>query len=148
MKPMHEHRPMLMVLPALVAAVALAACGREDDDRTAGQRLDDGIARMEQKSEQARQETRESMDAVGQKMDRAADKVSAEASDASITTQIKTALAGDPKLSALDVKVDTSHGHVTLEGTAPDLAARDRAGSMALATKGVQSVNNRIKVNS
>lgn len=96
MKQRNEHRPMLMVLPALVAAVALAACGREDDDRTAGQRLDDGIAKVEQKSEQARQETRESMDAMGQKMDRAADKVSADASDASITTKIKTALAGIP----------------------------------------------------
>ncbi|WP_255511634.1 BON domain-containing protein [Mitsuaria sp. TWR114] len=56
-------------------------------------------------------------------------------------------MAGDPKLSALDVKVETEKGHVTLDGTAPDLAARDRAGSMALAAKGVQSVNNRIKVN-
>lgn len=147
MKHSQEHRPMLMVLPALVAAVALAACGREDDDRTAGQRLDDGISKMEQKSDQARQDTREAMDNMGQKMDRAADKMSAEATDASITTSIKTSLAGDPKLSALDVKVETNNGHVTLDGTAPDLAARDRAGSMALAAKGVQSVNNRIKVN-
>lgn len=45
------------------------------------------------------------------------------------------------------MKVETEKGHVTLDGTAPDLAARDRAGSMALAAKGVQSVNNRIKVN-
>jgi hyperosmotically inducible periplasmic protein len=148
MKQTQEHRPMLMVLPALVAAVALAACGREDDDRTAGQRLDDGIAKMEQKSDQARQDTREAMDAMGQKVDGAADKMGAEASDASITTAIKAGLAGDPKLSALDVKVETNNGHVTLDGTAPDLAARDRAGSMALAAKGVQSVNNRIKVSS
>jgi osmotically-inducible protein OsmY len=130
---------LALLLPAVVAAVALTACGREDDDRTAGQRLDAGISKMEQKSDQAAAETRQAADEMGKKMERAAD-------DAQITTSIKTALAGDPKLSALDVKVETEHGHVTLDGKAPDLAARDRAGSMALATKGVQSVNNRIKV--
>lgn len=147
MKQSREHRPALLLLPALVAAVALAACGREDDDRTAGQRLDDGISKMEQKSEQARQDTRQAMDRMGDKMNATADKAAAAVDDAQITTSIKTALAGDPKLSALDVKVETDHGHVTLDGTAPDLASRDRAGSMALAAKGVQSVNNRLKVN-
>ncbi|WP_343635115.1 BON domain-containing protein [Roseateles sp.] len=145
----HASRPhhLLLVLPAVVAAVALTACGREDDDRTAGQRLDDGISKMEQKSEQAKADTRQAMDKMGNKMENTANKVGEAVDDAQITTSIKTALAGDPKLSALDVKVETDHGHVTLDGTAPDLAARDRAGSMALAAKGVQSVNNRIKVN-
>ena len=145
----HSSRPsqFALLLPAVVAAVALTACGREDDGRTAGQRLDDGISKMEQKSEEAKQDTRQAMDNMGNKMDRTADKVGAAVDDAQITTSIKTALAGDPKLSALDVKVETEMGHVTLDGTAPDLAARDRAGSMALAAKGVQSVNNRIKVN-
>ena len=145
----HASRPrhLLLVLPAVVAAVALTACGREDDDRTAGQRLDDGISKMEQKSEQAKTDTRQAMDKMGNQMERTANKVGEAVDDAQITTSIKTALAGDPKLSALDVKVETDHGHVTLDGTAPDLAARDRAGSMALAAKGVQSVNNRIKVN-
>ncbi len=147
MKHDRHARPALMILPAVIAAVALAACGREDDGRTAGQRLDDGMAKMEQKSEQAKEDTRQAMDNMGNKMDRTADKVGAAVDDAQITTTIKTALAGDPKLSALDVKVDTERGHVVLDGTAPDLAARDRAGSLALATKGVQSVNNRIKVN-
>ncbi len=145
----HASRPhhLLLVLPAVVAAIALSACGREDDDRTAGQRLDDGISKMEQKSEQAKADTRQAMDKMGNKMENTANKVGEAVDDAQITTSIKTALAGDPKLSALDVKVETDHGHVTLDGTAPDLAARDRAGSMALAAKGVQSVNNRIKVN-
>jgi len=145
----HASRPhhLLLVLPAVVAAVALTACGREDDDRTAGQRLDDGISKMEQKSEQAKADTRQAMDKMGNKVENTANKVGEAVDDAQITTSIKTALAGDPKLSALDVKVETDHGHVTLDGTAPDLAARDRAGSMALAAKGVQSVNNRIKVN-
>ncbi|MBO9688909.1 BON domain-containing protein [Roseateles chitosanitabidus] len=137
---------LALLLPAVVAAVALTACGREDDDRTAGQRLDAGISKMEQKSDQAAAETRQAADEMGKKMERAADKAGVAVDDAQITTSIKTALAGDPKLSALDVKVETEHGHVTLDGKAPDLAARDRAGSMALATKGVQSVNNRIKV--
>lgn len=144
----HAIKPSrLALIPALVAALALTACGREDDGRTAGQRLDDGISSMEQKTAEARQDTREAMDNAGNKMERTADKVGAAMDDAQITTAIKTSLAGDPALSALDVKVDTERGHVTLEGTAPDLAARDRAGSMALAAKGVQSVNNRIKVN-
>lgn len=137
----------LALIPALVAAMALSACGREDDGRTAGQRLDDGISSMENKTAEARQDTRDAMATAGDKMERTADKVGAAVDDAQITTAIKASLAGDPKLSALDVKVETERGHVTLDGTAPDLAARDRAGSMALAAKGVQSVNNRIKVN-
>ena len=108
----HSSRPsqLALLLPAVVAAVALTACGREDDGRTAGQRLDDGISKMEQKSEEAKQDTRQAMDNMGNKMDRTADKVGAAVDDAQITTSIKTALAGDPKLSALDVKVETEKG--------------------------------------
>ncbi|WP_255511633.1 hypothetical protein [Mitsuaria sp. TWR114] len=73
----HSSRPsqLALLLPAVVAAVALTACGREDDGRTAGQRLDDGISKMEQKSEEAKQDTRQAMDNMGNKMDRTADKV-------------------------------------------------------------------------
>jgi hypothetical protein len=59
---------------------------------------------------------------------------------------VKTALAADPALSALKIDVDTSNGVVKLSGPAPDAQARDRAGVLAAAPRGVRSVDNLLKV--
>ena len=66
--------------------------------------------------------------------------------DAGITAAVKTALAADPALSALKIDVDTSNGVVKLTGPAPDAQARDRAGVLAAAPKGVRSVDNLLTV--
>ena len=64
----------------------------------------------------------------------------------STTAAVKTALAADPALSALKIGVDTNDGVVRLTGPAPDAQARDRAGVLAAAPKGVRSVDNLLKV--
>lgn len=107
---------------ALAAALMLGACGRQD--RTAGQAVDETIAKAERKTEQA------------------GDKVAAVARDATITTEINAALARDKSLSAMKIDVDTSDGRVVLRGTAPDAAARERATRIAADVKGVGSVEN------
>ena len=66
--------------------------------------------------------------------------------DAGITVAVNAALAGDPKLSALKIDVDTSNGRVELKGSAPDDSSRRRATDLARAVKGVVAVDNRLVV--
>lgn len=64
--------------------------------------------------------------------------------DAAITVAVNTALAKDEQLSVLRIDVNTVDGHVVLDGSAPDAAARQRATLLARAVDGVKSVDNRL----
>ena len=66
--------------------------------------------------------------------------------DAAITASVKTDLAKDSNLSALAINVDTKDGVVTLNGPAPNAAAKARAESIAQGVKGVKSVVNHLEV--
>jgi hyperosmotically inducible protein len=68
------------------------------------------------------------------------------ASDAAVTTRVKSAYARDEVVSAWDINVDTFRGHVTLHGTVPNHAAIDRAVKLARAQKGVESVVTHLEV--
>jgi hyperosmotically inducible protein len=65
--------------------------------------------------------------------------------DAQIVTKVKTALAADSDLSALKIDVDSKNGVVTLNGSAPDATAKDRATEIAKNVKDVKSVDNQLK---
>jgi osmotically-inducible protein OsmY len=67
------------------------------------------------------------------------------AGDAAVTARVKTTLAADAKLSALDINVDTQNGVVKLSGTAPDEAARKHATELVKGVKGVSKVDNQLK---
>lgn len=141
---------------ALVAALALGACSRQDD-RAVGQRADDTVARVEQKAEPAKSETNSAAnEAKSSARDAAADakvaaaeagdKVAAAVNDATITTTINAELAKDQVLKATRIDVDTSQGHVALRGSAPTPEAKERATQIAAAVKGVTSVDNLLTV--
>jgi osmotically-inducible protein OsmY len=123
--------PLLAALAA-AAALTLAAC---DNNRSVGQNVDRGIASAERKTEQVAANAREATAKAGDKV-----------ADASITTAINAELAKDDRLSALKIDVDTRDGRVTLTGSAPDVAAKDRATMLANNVKGVQSVDNKLDV--
>lgn len=123
---------------ALAGALMLGACGREDN-RSAGQVVDDTTAKVERKAENAADDVKRSANEAG-------DKVAAVARDAAITTEINAELARDASLSALKIDVDTSDGKVVLRGTAPDAAARERATRIAAGVQGVSSVENHMTV--
>jgi osmotically-inducible protein OsmY len=74
--------------------------------------------------------------------DKALDKLD----DATITSRVKAALAGDRATSALRTEVDTTDGVVTLSGTATSEAEKSLAQRLAEGVKGVKSVDNRIEV--
>lgn len=62
--------------------------------------------------------------------------------DASITAQVKMTLLFHRSTSAVNTKVETNHGVVTLTGMASSLAEKDLATKLVSDTKGVRGVNN------
>ena len=155
-------------------AFGLAACDKPQSP-TIGQKIDNAVEKTEQaaqdakvkaeqvtqdakvQGEQAMQSAEKGMEKAGDKMQAAAQEAGtmardaassavALASDASITAQVKTGLAKDSDLSALKIDVDTRSGVVTLNGTAPSDAARERAAAIAREVKGVSAVINHLTV--
>lgn len=68
------------------------------------------------------------------------------ASDAAITTEVKTKMAADRTVAATSINVDTQQGLVQLSGFARSQAEKDRASAIAREAKGVKSVRNDIIV--
>ncbi|WP_411884006.1 BON domain-containing protein [Polaromonas sp. YR568] len=147
----------LAILSAVSLALALSACNKQDDGKTAGQQLDSAIAKTEEAAAQAKAKAAAEMASAGTAMKNATQ--SAEASgkdmaakagekidDLTITTTVTAGFAKDPDLSALKINVDTRNGAVTLNGSAPTEAAREKATTLAKDVKGVSSVDNKLVV--
>ena len=125
-----------VVLAAAAAALTLAAC---DNNRSVGQNVDRGLASAERKTEQVASDAR-------QATANATAKASEQVADASITTAINAEYAKDDRLSAIKIDVDTNDGRVTLTGSAPDAASKERATMLANNVKGVKAVDNKLDV--
>ena len=76
----------------------------------------------------------------------AAQSVGAVATDAAITTAVKSKLLADPAVGGLNIDVDTSGGVVTLSGAVKTRAEADQALKVARGTDGVDRVVNKLKV--
>lgn len=158
----------VLVFTSLALVLALSACGKQDDSQTAGQKLDSAIAKTgeaaeeaklktEQSASQVKAKTEETFANVGDALKNATQNAESSAKDAAgkaiekmddmaITAAISVELAKDPDLSAFKINVDTKNGEVTLNGLAPNEAARERAGAIAKKFSGVQSVENKLIV--
>ena len=68
--------------------------------------------------------------------------------DATITTRVKARFAEDKDVSAMRINVETLKGVVQLAGFATTETERSRAGQVARAVPGVQTVKNDIVVRS
>jgi osmotically-inducible protein OsmY len=66
--------------------------------------------------------------------------------DAAITAKVKTALARDPDVSALDVNVTTYRGVVQLSGFVDDQNQVRKAEQVARGIDGVKDVQNDVRV--
>ena len=124
-----------IVLLAALGAAGVAGCDNKDGGPTVGNKVDSAIAKTEQKAGDIKAE-------AGKEFGEA----KVVASDALITAGVNAELAKDSSLSALKINVDTSSGRVALKGTAPSASARERATSLALAVKGVVSVDNQLSI--
>ena len=141
----HRRPFMLAGAGLLVAALALSACSREDQDAAAS-RVDGAAAQVEQKAGEIKTDVGRNLEQAKQAGSDAADRLGDRVADASITTAVNAELAKDPDLSALAIDVDTVDGRVQLIGKAPNQAARERASLLAAAVNGVRAVDNQLVV--
>ncbi len=124
----------LALSAGLLTMLALSACNR-NESQTVGQTVDKAIADTKAQTETAKSATKD-----------AAAQVVTAATDATITTKVNAALMTDDRLKVMKVDVDTKNGKVTLSGSAPDAASRDRATVMVKAIEGVSDIDNRLRV--
>ncbi|EGJ12516.1 MULTISPECIES: BON domain-containing protein [Rubrivivax] len=135
------------VIAAAVAALALTACGRQDE-QTAGEKLDSATAAAGNAAERAGNAIENAAERTGEAIGNASERAGAAIDDATVTARVNAELAKDPDLSALRIDVDTESGRVVLKGSAPDVAARERATQIAARVDGVKGVDNRLEVKS
>lgn len=147
--------PLVGALLAL--ALAVSACSKQDDAKTAGQQLDSAIEKTGQAAGQAREKTESALAGTSaalkdatQHAESSAQVLAAKAGekldDLAVTTAVLAGFAKDPDLSILKIRVDSRGGAVTLSGSAPTPAAREKASDLAKAVQGVSAVDNRLLV--
>jgi hypothetical protein len=83
---------------------------------------------------------------IGEKVAVGANQAEQALENAALTAKIKSKMALDDSVKALDINVDTANGVVTLTGTVHSEAERTRALQLARETTGVTSVNDRLTV--
>ena len=75
------------------------------------------------------------------------DKVATTASNATLTTKVKSALAKDEGAKTMtNINVDSNNGVVTLKGKVDSAEAKKKAGEIAKKVEGVKSVKNELRV--
>jgi hyperosmotically inducible periplasmic protein len=147
-----EFRPRRVFWPGVLGAaligagVAAALVANHYDGRSLGERVDATVAAAESKVEGGVDDLRSAASGAAQGTAKVADRVAVSLGDAAITAAVKTALAADPSLSAININVTTTDGAVRLEGPAPDPKSRERAEIIAMAPGGVVAVDNRLVV--
>jgi hyperosmotically inducible protein len=129
-----NHKLTPAILATLALTALLAACSKPEE-QTAGQKLDETIARTEQAGAEIKADAQQMANQAGQAL-----------TDAGITTKINAALAADDELKALQINVDTKDGRVVLTGSAPNANAQQRATMLAQAVEGVMAVDNRLVI--
>lgn len=147
----------LLVGAVLALVLAVSACSKQDDAGAAGQQLDAAIAKAGQAAEQAKEKTESALAGTSAAVKDAtqnaessakvlAGKAGEKLDDLAVTTAVLAGFAKDPDLSILKIKVDSRDGAVTLSGSAPTQAAREKAGDLAKAVQGVKAVDNQLLV--
>jgi hyperosmotically inducible periplasmic protein len=120
------------VVDRLTVTEAAGTAGVRDPDPDVDRDIDDKAAAQ----------AREGRAKAGQ----AADRAGAVATDAAITTAVKSKLLADPAVGGLKIDVDTKGGVVTLTGTVASRTEADQAIKIARGTDGVDRVVDNLKV--
>jgi hyperosmotically inducible periplasmic protein len=88
----------------------------------------------------ASESAKRAADEAGKAVKETARKTGEVVSDGWITTKVKSQFVGEDVLSGSSINVDTKDSAVTLNGTVPSEAARNRALEIARTTEGVTKV--------
>jgi osmotically-inducible protein OsmY len=135
----------MTAIAAVVASAALAGCSKPDQE-AAKNSADQTVAQVDQKARELGSDVKGAARDVAQEAKSGARQVGDKVDDAVITASVKTEIAKDSELSALKINVDTSDGNVALRGTAPSLAAKEHATTLASGVKGVGTVDNQLAI--
>ena len=101
----------------------------------------EGVVEMRDKAAEKAPEVKEKLEKAGQAAAKATD-------DTRITAAIKTKLAVDPDLSALQISVNTTEGIVTLAGRVKTPELADKAITVAKSVEGVRDVKSTLQADS
>lgn len=134
------------LMAPLVAALALIACDSRQDGKTVGEKVDQTVASAKDAAADVKQAAKQGMDSAAVLSQDKGEKLARKVGDAAITASVNAGLAKDPELSMLRINVDTKEGRVSLFGSAPNEAARQRAQQIAMAEKGVTGVDNQLAI--
>ena len=126
----------LIVLLVVVLAVGMFFFGWNLSDRT---REVDDTGRAVDKGREVGAE-------VGAKVGEAAGTAGRAISDGALTAKIKSKMALDDTVKAVNLNVDTVGGVVTVRGVVQSAAERDRALQLARETEGVTRVVDQVQV--
>jgi hyperosmotically inducible periplasmic protein len=129
----------LLAASSIAVLLALGACGERETAME--QRADTATS-------EARQEAREETSQAGSTIMGAGQQTATAIDDAQIVTKVKSKLAADDEIKALSIDVDSKDGMVTLTGTVPSDAAKDRAADIVKNTEDVKGVDNQLNVQS
>jgi hyperosmotically inducible periplasmic protein len=89
---------------------------------------------------------RETGAAIGQKVAEGANRAEGALEDGALTAKIKSKMALDDSVKALDINVHTNNGVVTLSGTVHSQAEKTRALQLARETNGVKRVEEQLTI--
>jgi osmotically-inducible protein OsmY len=129
-----------LLAAASLSLIGVAGCekpGQPGPAETAGRKVDQAIAKLDDKVDKTADSAREHTAKAGQAMD-----------DAAITAAIKAHILAEPGLKVLKIDVNTVNGVVTLSGSADSQQNVEKAAQIASTVQGVKSVDNRLAVSS
>lgn len=145
-RPPRRRWPGVLAACVLGAGIGALAVSSFYDERSVGERLDATVSATQQTVQQGVEGLRNGATTAARDGAHVGDRAASALNDAGITAAVKTALAADPRLSAVKIDVDTKDGVVSLEGPAPDEKSRERAEVLAAAPEGVLRVDNRLVI--
>ena len=154
--PSRRLAPLLTLTLVALATAGLWGCDK-NDSRSAGQKVDAGIAKVESQaaeikadasraSAEAKQAANDAVQDAKQAAGKATVKVGGAISDTAIKASVKAKLALDSSVEASRIEVDAAQGRVSLRGSADNAEAVARAGQIAQSIDGVVGVDNQVIV--
>ena len=131
----------LIVVAAAALAFPVYAQQKQDTLPSAQER-----AQNREKVQDKVESTKEKMPTAQERANNR-EKVSSTASNATLTTKVKTALASDVGMKTMtNIDVDSNNGVVTLKGKVDSADMKKKAADIAKKVDGVKSVKNELKV--
>ena len=138
---------VLLVIILVVAALAFFVGYRFSNGEVQAPAAETAVGTVgDERDASTRERARETGAKVGEAVGAAGDRAAEALSDGALTTKIKSKMALDDGVGALNIDVDTVDGNVTLSGRVRSEEERQRAVALARETEGVKNVTDRLVI--